>query len=153
MPCLRRRVFSKSHCCGKNELLIYDVDFAPRGSRRGQRRRDFDLWLDSCVTPRRPDAPHWLALFVAAGLATAAILAVAGALAAPNGMAVAGKNDFQTTAPSAILIDAGSGTVLFEKNADIPMAPSSMAKLMTSEVVFNEIAHDRIKLERRIHRQ
>jgi serine-type D-Ala-D-Ala carboxypeptidase (penicillin-binding protein 5/6) len=87
-----------------------------------------------------------LAQFVFAGLA-AAILAAAGALAAPNGMAVAGKNEFQTTAPSAILIDAGSGTVLFEKNADIPMPPSSMAKLMTSEVVFNEITHDRIKLD------
>jgi D-alanyl-D-alanine carboxypeptidase (penicillin-binding protein 5/6) len=37
--------------------------------------------------------------------------------------------------------------VLFEKNADVPTAPSSMAKLMTTEVVFNEIKQNRINLE------
>jgi len=37
--------------------------------------------------------------------------------------------------------------VLFEKNADVPTPPSSMAKLMTAEVVFNELKQGRIKLE------
>jgi D-alanyl-D-alanine carboxypeptidase (penicillin-binding protein 5/6) len=53
----------------------------------------------------------------------------------------------QITAPWAILIDADSGSVLYEKNADQLMAPSSMAKLMTAEVVFNEIKQGRLKLE------
>ena len=59
---------------------------------------------------------------------------------------------FQTSAPYAILIDADTGTVLFEKSADELDPPASMSKLMTVEVVFNAIAEGRIKLDRRIHR-
>src|ERR1700674_3106524 len=54
---------------------------------------------------------------------------------------------FQTSAPFAILIDADSGTVLFERNADQLMAPSSLAKLMTAEYVFNAIKNGELKLE------
>src|SRR6202521_191867 len=54
---------------------------------------------------------------------------------------------FQTSAPFAILIDADSGTVLFERNADKLMAPSSLAKLMTAEYVFNALKKGEIKLE------
>ena len=50
-------------------------------------------------------------------------------------------------APYAILIDADSGTVLFEKNADELMPPASLAKLMTAEVVFNEIKQGTLKLD------
>jgi D-alanyl-D-alanine carboxypeptidase (penicillin-binding protein 5/6) len=56
------------------------------------------------------------------------------------------KPEFQTSAPYAILIDADSGTVLFEKNADHPTYPSSMAKLMTAEVVFKTIKDGKLKL-------
>jgi serine-type D-Ala-D-Ala carboxypeptidase (penicillin-binding protein 5/6) len=52
---------------------------------------------------------------------------------------------FQTGAPSAILIDGESGSVLFEKNADMLLAPASLSKLMTTEVVLNEIAQGRLK--------
>jgi D-alanyl-D-alanine carboxypeptidase (penicillin-binding protein 5/6) len=73
-----------------------------------------------------------------------ALLAVAGA--APNPVSGPKKEDggFQTSAPYAILIDAETGTVLFEKGADEPTPPSSLAKLMTAEIVFNEIAQDRL---------
>jgi serine-type D-Ala-D-Ala carboxypeptidase (penicillin-binding protein 5/6) len=54
---------------------------------------------------------------------------------------------FQTAAPHAILIDADSGTVLFEKAADQPMFPASLNKLMTMEVVFHEIAEGRLNLD------
>jgi D-alanyl-D-alanine carboxypeptidase (penicillin-binding protein 5/6) len=54
---------------------------------------------------------------------------------------------FQTTAPQAILIDADSGTVLFEKNPDELTAPASMAKTMTVEVLFNEMRKGRINLD------
>ncbi len=53
---------------------------------------------------------------------------------------------FQTDAPMAILIDAESGSVLFEKNADQLAPPSSMMKMMTVEYVFNELKAGRIKL-------
>jgi D-alanyl-D-alanine carboxypeptidase (penicillin-binding protein 5/6) len=55
------------------------------------------------------------------------------------------KDVFQTDAPNAILIDADSGTVLFEKNADALIFPASMVKVMTTEVVFHAIKEGRIK--------
>ena len=42
-------------------------------------------------------------------------------------------------APTAILVEAKTGSVLFEKNADELLQPSSMMKLMTAEVVFNAV--------------
>ncbi|HEX2363971.1 MAG TPA: D-alanyl-D-alanine carboxypeptidase family protein [Bradyrhizobium sp.] len=53
---------------------------------------------------------------------------------------------FDGDAPTAILIEAKSGSVLFEKNADELRAPSSMMKLMTVEVVFNAIKEGKVKL-------
>jgi len=53
---------------------------------------------------------------------------------------------FDGDAPTAILIEASSGSVLFEKNADELRAPSSMMKLMTAEVVFNAIKEGKLKL-------
>lgn len=66
-----------------------------------------------------------------------AFLAMAGAAPTPEG-------GFQTSAPYAILIDAETGTVLFEKAADEPTPPSSLAKLMTAEIIFNEITQGRL---------
>jgi len=52
---------------------------------------------------------------------------------------------YQTAAPNAILIEADSGSVLFEKNADALVPPASLSKMMTAEVVFNEIKQGRRK--------
>ena len=52
---------------------------------------------------------------------------------------------FDGDAPTAILIEATSGSVLFEKNADEMRAPSSMMKLMTAEVVFHALTQGDIK--------
>ena len=46
---------------------------------------------------------------------------------------------FETTAPRAILIDAKSGIVFFEKNADELVQPASMSKLMTMTLVFEAL--------------
>ena len=46
---------------------------------------------------------------------------------------------FETTSKQAILVDAATGTVLFEKNADDRMAPSSMSKMMTIYQVFDAL--------------
>ena len=56
------------------------------------------------------------------------------------------EGGFDGDAPTAILIEASSGSVLFEKNADELRAPSSMMKLMTAEVVFNAIKKGEVKL-------
>ena len=54
--------------------------------------------------------------------------------------------DFDTKAKFAILMDEDSGTVIFQKDADLPMEPASMAKLMTIAVVFNEIRTGRLTM-------
>jgi D-alanyl-D-alanine carboxypeptidase (penicillin-binding protein 5/6) len=84
---------------------------------------------------------------IVAGLIAASF--AVGAEAAPGNLGLVGgkKDDFQTAAPYVILIDVESGSVLFEKNADVPTPPSSMAKLMTTEVVFNELKQGRIKTD------
>jgi D-alanyl-D-alanine carboxypeptidase (penicillin-binding protein 5/6) len=65
-------------------------------------------------------------------------------LGVPGGAQAQG---FQTLAPTAILIDAESQAVLFEKNADELTAPASMAKTMTVEIVFNELKNGRINMD------
>jgi serine-type D-Ala-D-Ala carboxypeptidase (penicillin-binding protein 5/6) len=69
-------------------------------------------------------------------------------LAANNSVQGAKKDEvgFDGDAPTAILIEASSGSVLFEKNADELRAPSSMMKLMTAEVVFHAVQQGEIKL-------
>jgi serine-type D-Ala-D-Ala carboxypeptidase (penicillin-binding protein 5/6) len=46
---------------------------------------------------------------------------------------------FETKANYAILIDAKSGAVFFEKNADVAVPPASMSKLVTQAVVFDAL--------------
>src|SRR6478736_6258141 len=73
--------------------------------------------------------------------------------AANNSVQGAKKEEggFDGDAPTAILIEASSGSVLFEKNADELRAPSSMMKLMTAEVVFHAIQQGEIKLTDEYH--
>jgi serine-type D-Ala-D-Ala carboxypeptidase (penicillin-binding protein 5/6) len=68
--------------------------------------------------------------------------------AANNSVQGAKKEEggFDGDAPTAILIEANSGSVLFEKNADELRAPSSMMTLMTAEVVFHAVKQGEIKL-------
>ncbi|PZA11955.1 D-alanyl-D-alanine carboxypeptidase [Rhodopseudomonas palustris] len=70
-----------------------------------------------------------IAVTLGAGPVTAANQSVQGAKKDDGG--------YETQAPTAILLDAESGSVLFEKNADELRAPSSMMKLMTVEMVFH----------------
>lgn len=53
---------------------------------------------------------------------------------------------FETRAKEAILVDTGTGTVLFSKDADRQVPPASLAKLMTMEVVFNALKTGRLTL-------
>jgi len=46
------------------------------------------------------------------------------------------QSGFKTEAPHAVIIDAASGEVLFEKDARAPIAPASMTKIMTADLVF-----------------
>jgi len=54
-----------------------------------------------------------------------------------------------TLAQFAFMIDPQTSTVLLFKDADKPMHPSSMAKLMTIYIAFEELASGRLKLDAR----
>ena len=71
-----------------------------------------------------------------------AILLSLGLTAAP-----ARAQEVTTTATHAYLIDDTTGTVLFEKNADQRMHPSSMSKLMTVYMVFQQLKEGRLKMD------
>lgn len=54
---------------------------------------------------------------------------------------------FETTATSAWVYDVNTGTVLMSKNAEEPMPPASMSKLMTLYMVFDALDNGRLKLD------
>jgi serine-type D-Ala-D-Ala carboxypeptidase (penicillin-binding protein 5/6) len=80
-------------------------------------------------------------------LAVAAVAAFAACAVPSVGRAQKPAEGFQTAAPHAILIEAESGSVLFEKGADQLTYPASLAKLMTAEFVFHEIKEGRLDPE------
>ena len=51
------------------------------------------------------------------------------------------------SSPSAILIEASTGTILFEKNPDEVRSPASITKIMTLILTFEAIEKGRIKLD------
>ncbi len=53
----------------------------------------------------------------------------------------------QTNARFALMMDFETGSVLFSKDGDQPMAPASMAKLMTVAIVFEKLKHGDLRLE------
>ena len=82
-----------------------------------------------------------LAKWTLAGLLACAVVS---AFAAPNPAPRKEEGGYQTAAPTAILMEADTGSILFEKNADELVAPASLSKLMTAEVVLNEIKQGRL---------
>ncbi|SUZ31626.1 D-alanyl-D-alanine carboxypeptidase DacA [Roseibaca ekhonensis] len=58
-----------------------------------------------------------------------------------------GPGGFSTRATSAYVVDLGTGTVLLSKNADEPLPPASMSKLMTLEMLFEAIKEGRVALD------
>jgi D-alanyl-D-alanine carboxypeptidase (penicillin-binding protein 5/6) len=54
---------------------------------------------------------------------------------------------YETRATQAILIDARTGRVLFEKDADTPVPPASMSKLMTMIMVFEALKAGSLTLD------
>jgi D-alanyl-D-alanine carboxypeptidase (penicillin-binding protein 5/6) len=105
---------------------------------------DISLYRQSGFAAKRTKSCLLRSLLVAL-----VVMGVGGvALAANNSVQGAKKDEggFDGDAPTAILIEASSGSVLFEKNADELRAPSSMMKLMTAEVVFHAIQKGDVKL-------
>lgn len=69
-----------------------------------------------------------------------------GALTAALAIAGAAVAEVTTKAPHAIIMDYETGAVLLEKDADRPVPPSSMSKLMTAAIVFERLKTGQLKL-------
>ncbi|MCR4430697.1 MAG: D-alanyl-D-alanine carboxypeptidase [Tepidanaerobacteraceae bacterium] len=52
--------------------------------------------------------------------------------------------------PSAVLIDAGTGTVIFDKNSHQMLEPASITKIMTLLLAFEALDQGKVKLEDKI---
>jgi D-alanyl-D-alanine carboxypeptidase (penicillin-binding protein 5/6) len=61
--------------------------------------------------------------------------------------AAAALPTIDTSAKQAIMIDYDTGAVLYAKNADERMAPSSMSKMMTLYILFQHLRDGRIKMD------
>ncbi len=57
---------------------------------------------------------------------------------------------FETKAKSAFVMDVKTGTILLSKNADTPLPPASMSKLMTLYVAFEALRDGRLSMEERL---
>ncbi|KNG95104.1 D-alanyl-D-alanine carboxypeptidase family protein [Pseudaestuariivita atlantica] len=57
---------------------------------------------------------------------------------------------FETRAKAAFVLDQSTGTVLLNKNADEPLPPASMSKLMTLYVAFEAIRDGRLSLDEKL---
>ena len=57
---------------------------------------------------------------------------------------------FETNALAAYVLDQSTDTVLLSKNADEPLPPASMSKLMTLYVAFEAVRDGRLKLDERL---
>ncbi|MFN0115873.1 MAG: D-alanyl-D-alanine carboxypeptidase family protein [Paracoccaceae bacterium] len=76
------------------------------------------------------------------GLARALIGAVVFAL-----LAAIPARAFETAAGTVWLYDVTTGTVLLSKNADAPLPPASMSKLMTLNMLFEALRDGRVQLD------
>ena len=52
-----------------------------------------------------------------------------------------------TKATAAYVLDQSTGTVLLSKNADLPLPPASMSKLMTLYMAFEAIGDGRLEID------
>ena len=55
--------------------------------------------------------------------------------------------EVELSAPSALLMEASTGQVIYEKNADEPMPPASVTKVMTLLLIFDALEEEKISLE------
>jgi D-alanyl-D-alanine carboxypeptidase (penicillin-binding protein 5/6) len=92
---------------------------------------------------QRPTRAMLTARWTSAGLRLVTALLIATAAALP-------VRAFDTSAKAAYVADITTGTVLLSKNADTPLPPASMSKLMTLYVAFEAIRDGRLTLDEKL---
>jgi D-alanyl-D-alanine carboxypeptidase (penicillin-binding protein 5/6) len=118
-------------------MAVFDVETDVRLIRPGAKERRGAGSLVGILSAALMPALPLIAVF-------ATVVAV---VAAPPSSTKKDEGGFQTSIPAAILLDADSDSILFDKNGDQLVAPASLAKLMTLEFLFNEIKQGRVKQE------
>ena len=69
-------------------------------------------------------------------------------LMAPLGAGMAGAQvEYDGRAPNVLVMDYATGQILVERNADVPLPPASMSKLMTLNMLFEALADGRVQLD------
>ena len=74
---------------------------------------------------------------------------VRGENAGENEEDVRGENGLEISAPSAILMEASTGQVIYEKNPDEERPPASVTKIMTLLLIFDALEAGQISLDER----
>lgn len=85
----------------------------------------------------------------AAALALALSLVLPATAGAQEGSGK-GAGEPRVQAKAALLVDAATGQVLFSQNADEPIPPASLAKIMTLDLVFHELEAKRLTLDQKV---
>ena len=83
--------------------------------------------------------------------AAVALLVAFGSLVAGPRSLRAQSGEVVVKSPQAILMDADSGGILFQRNADELVPPASMSKLMLLIMMFNALRAGEITLETEVH--
>lgn len=100
------------------------------------------------MLPRRPLLAAPALLTLGSAFAAPPARQVADAPAAPATVAATTPlGPLDVAAREAFIMDADTGATLLEKDADTPMPPSSMSKLMTTYVVFSLLREGRLTME------
>jgi serine-type D-Ala-D-Ala carboxypeptidase (penicillin-binding protein 5/6) len=86
----------------------------------------------------------WRGLVCAASAALA--LGLVALLASNFSAAAQGRGDVVVKSPQAILMDADTGAVMFQRNADLATPPASLSKLMLLAVTFKALKTGEAKL-------
>lgn len=81
---------------------------------------------------------HFLAVWLAAAIITASLW---------GSVLSAGAAGPDITSPSAIVIEASTGQVIYEKNAEERRSPASITKIMTLLIIFDYLENGKVKLE------
>ena len=81
---------------------------------------------------------------------TRVLAPIAAVLLLLSPLCVTGAVAFETRAKAAYVMDMTTGTVLLSQNADQPLPPASMSKLMTLYVTFEAIRDGRLSLDERL---
>ncbi|MDV4167592.1 D-alanyl-D-alanine carboxypeptidase family protein [Rhodovulum sp. FJ3] len=75
------------------------------------------------------------------------LIAFVTALCALISLSTAATAAFETRATAAYVLDQTTGTVLLSKNAETPLPPASMSKLMTLNMLFEALRDGRVSLD------